>query len=293
MFIVFDVCLCEKGPFLTSWPERGIFLVGWLCGQGNMDTIMPCFGKELGLNRMEEDKTLDHLINQLEQAVDDMGIADFVSDATHPPRECAYTLEKNAYVGLALQRPLRGLVFSIQDGVCTMHVQEALVRGQKMDIAIHMLRDGRGDTRLTGRGVVTKATKVSGRYQIELALDDLGREVEPIHRVFMEYAHHADFAKWNGWCAELKEGAALRGLMLSGTRLAYFDLCCADLSGSNLCHVNLTEANLAGANLAGCNLSGATFDGADLFGAIIPRKFMGILHQAGLIELESVTFTND
>ena len=234
---------------------------------------------------------LDNLIAQLEQAVADISLADFLASPALPPRSGIVTLERNAYTGRESLQPMPIQVYSIKDGLCTFQSQDTLVRGQNLKLEIRMVRDAHGDTILAASGTVTKVAKIPGRYAIQVQMNEMERTVEPVQRIFMQYAQQGDFAPWNRWSEELKEGVSLRGMVLTGMKLAYFDLCGADLTGCNLRNANLTEANLAGANLTGCNLAGTTFDGADLFGATIPRKFMGVLYSAGLIELESILFS--
>ncbi|MFW5856831.1 MAG: pentapeptide repeat-containing protein [Planctomycetota bacterium] len=236
---------------------------------------------------------LDDLITSLESAVDDAEELAFESGDGRPPRRCTFKVLSESFGSVSERRKNRQAELTrLYEGQGRIRMRDNIVAGHRLRVTIFFDKTGEGEILYRGDATISHSKRVPGCYEAILDFDDLQKTVQPVHRRFLECAVGGDFVTWNRWCSDLREGAVLRDLDLSDTTLVNFDLCAADLTGSDLSGANLANSNLSGANLTGCRLERARLAGADLFRVTIPRKYMGLLAAAGLVELDSVTLVD-
>lgn len=231
---------------------------------------------------------VDSIVEKLETGLQDAAEAVFEAGDGTPPRQCTFRINTEAFGSLSERKKRRAAeLVRLRDGEVELRTRESIVAGYELTITVLFARSGAGEVLLGCDGTVIQSKRIPGCYRLILQLTGLQRQLVPCHRRLLECAASNDFATWNRWSIELQEGAQLRELDLSGMNLSHFDLCCADLSGSNLTAANLSHCNLSGANLSGCVLDMARLAGADLFRVQLPRRYMGLLTAAGLVEIES------
>ncbi len=231
---------------------------------------------------------LDGLISDLESVIEDHETTTFSIESGEPPRRGTYRILSGAYTSLADRKPRRSEIHSVSASEVLLRSQADVSRGMEVEVKILAEKTGKGEVLQVVTGNVIQSRRVSGAYEIQTSIENLQKKIVPAHQRFLDSISAGDSMAWNRWCADLNEGAELKGLDLSRSVLANFDLSCADLSSSNLQDADLSGANLAGADLSDCNLDGVNIAGADLFRARLPRRYMGLLLASGMIEVESV-----
>jgi hypothetical protein len=233
---------------------------------------------------------LQEMITRMEQALSDLDAVEFDSAQGEPPRPFTYHISSDGYGSLSDRRKERhGKLIWLRGGRARLQVYDGIVAGLDLEMAVFLEKSPKGETVCHTGAHVEQISRISGGYDATVTLQDLTTTLIPARKKFLESVASESFAAWNRWYADLTEGAILTDLELSETRLVNYDLCLADLSGSNFEGANLAGCNLSGADLSGCNLDRVRLGGADLFGARIPRRYLGLVAASGLVEVESVS----
>lgn len=233
-------------------------------------------------------ETLDRLIQKLEAALTKPETPSFFIEPGQPPRSATMTVIGGAYVGLKDRKPRPAEVHRLDHETMLVRSVADLTKNMPVEVEILMNKNALGETLHQVKGKVLRAQRISGGYELEIAVEDQRGRTVSVSEHFHACVEAGDAAQWNRWCADLDEGVDLRGLDLAHQVLSHFDLCCADLSGSDFRDSNLSHAMLAGANLSDCKLDGVQIAGADLFRATLPREHMDLLVASGMPEVESV-----
>ncbi len=235
---------------------------------------------------------LEALIQKLENTSEQTAAEEFTIAPGQPPRPGSFRVISEAYARRLERKPRPAEILVLAQGKLTLRSHTDVARGAQIEVTVVAQKNGRGETVYVLQGQVTRAQRISGAYAIEMAVARQSASAIPAQRRFLEYAAAGDAASWNRWYADLEDGAVLRNLDLARMNLANFDLCCAQLCGSDLRNANLSNANLSGADLTACNLDGVLISGADLFGARLPRRYMGLIVACGMVEAESVVMVD-
>lgn len=240
-------------------------------------------------DKTPESPDLGPLLDRLDEALADAAEAEFEVSAGEGGRPCTIQVLTEGF-GVASERrkQRRGELQSLQDGEAVMRVKDNLVGGMRVAFTMASGKSAEGELLYRGTGEVQDSRRISGGYRLTIALQELEKSIRPATRRLLECAMTGDFAGWNRWCADLREGASLQELHLAGLTLVNFDLCCADLSGSDLTAADLSNSNLSGADLSGCTLDRVRLTGADLFRVRLPQRYQGLVAAAGVAERESI-----
>jgi hypothetical protein len=237
--------------------------------------------------------SLDEMIARLEEAIGDVEDIQFVADRVTPPKACTFRVLSETFAAVSdREKAHRGKILQMNTDEARMKTLDNVVRGHEMELHIAYSKGPEGEVFYRTTGKVKYSKRVSGGYDMIVTFESLEKNIIPVHRRFLDFAVLGDFASWNRWYADVGVGADLGDMDLSETSLSNFDLCAANLRGCDFSQCDLSNANMSGADLSGCRLDDAKLTGADLFRVRIPRKYMGLLKAAGLVELESVILTD-
>lgn len=241
---------------------------------------------------MIEEMELERMISDLQEIIEDGEACHFAATKEWPQKNCSVRRVSENYINTSDRRPLPAKLLLQQEGHAILQMNENLVKGQDIEWSYLLSKTGKGESICTGAGRICQSRRISGGYEVKVELLRVQRSISSLAERFIDSAIKEDFGAWNRWCADLTEGAVLRGLNLQNMKLNHFDLCMADLTSSNLSHVDFGGCNLSGAVLTDCCLDGANFIGADLFGVTLSRKNLNMLSDSGLIEVQSISLVD-
>ncbi len=237
----------------------------------------------------DELSKVEKLIAVLEEAIESTEDIEFVASNHSEIKQATFRVNNISFGSISDRNTLRSAMVSrISEGLVEMQVKENIVKGFDIDIIILFAKTYDGEIVYEIEGSVISSKKITGGYDLQVEMSSIVKKINPANRKLLECVASSDYAEWNRWSFDLKEGVNLVNLDLTNKELKFFDFCQANLKGSDLKNSNLSYSNLSGANLEECNLENINFTGTEIFGATIPRKYMEVIVDSGIVEIESI-----